>query len=294
MLRRVICIVLLVVCTVVLLPLADSHATTSTTPSTSSSIIDSSSLKALSDAELIALSELISEEKLLRGIDAFIELKSGDKGQSVIYLQTKLNFLGFSSLTINGKYDQKTKEAVIKLQKLMGIKGTGIASVELQKALAEGTAPTPSPKPTPKPTPTPRPTKTPKPTATPFIEPRIPLELTNIRVRFNSADVPEVFVSVKNLSHKKSITAFTFATRCYDAYGNLLKAHGFGDSTEYWIWQEGIIKPKAKWSSNNWRWTLYGFDTAYKIEVWLTDLIADGRTITIPDSEKQVWEWSRF
>lgn len=134
----------------------------------------------------------------------------------------------------------------------------------------------------------------PKPTPTPFIESKIPLKITGIKVGRNSIGSPEVFVSVKNESKTKEIIAFTFATKCYDAYGRVLQAHGFGDSVEYWIWQEGKIKPGKSWSSSRWRWTLYGFDTAYKIEVWLYDMVtSSGETIGVESSEKVVWTWTK-
>lgn len=121
------------------------------------------------------------------------------------------------------------------------------------------------------------------------------LELNNIRVSQNSIGSPLVYVTVENTSTDDGIIAFTFATRCWDAYGNLLKAHGFGDTTEYWIWQEGVIQPGRTWSSDYWRWTLYGFDTAYKIEVWLVEYrTSDGRTVTIPKNETQVLTWTKY
>lgn len=126
------------------------------------------------------------------------------------------------------------------------------------------------------------------------VDPKYPLKITDVRVGHNSIDTPEVFLTVKNTSATESIIAFTFATKCYDAYGYLLKAHGFGDTTEYWIWQEGTIKPGKTWSSDWWRWTLYGFDTAYTIEVWLTDVrTADGRTISIPKTDATTFKWTK-
>lgn len=127
------------------------------------------------------------------------------------------------------------------------------------------------------------------------VEPKIPLILTRVKVGRNSIESPEVFLSVKNVSSNTDVIAFTFATRCYDAYGNLLKAHGFGDTTEYWIWQEGVIRAGKSWSSDWWRWTLYGFDTAYTIEVWLTDIqTSDGRTIYVPKTDATTWTWSKY
>ena len=115
-----------------------------------------------------------------------------------------------------------------------------------------------------------------------------------MKVGHNSIGSPEVYVKVKNLSREKNIIAFRFATKCYNAYGTLLEAHGFGDATEYWIWQEGSIKPGKTWGFSNWCWTLYGFDTAYSIDVWLTDYRTDDGTITdIPYDASNVWTWTR-
>ena len=127
-----------------------------------------------------------------------------------------------------------------------------------------------------------------------YVESKYPLEMTGIKVGSNSIGVPLVYVSVKNTSKAKTFVAFTFSTKCYDAFGNLLKAHGFGDTEQSWIWQEGSIKPGTSWSSGNWRWTLNGFSTAYRIEVWMTYLqTSDSETIRIPSSEQQVFVWEK-
>ena len=56
-----------------------------------------------------------------------------------------------------------------------------------------------------------------------------------------------------------------------------------------------MIKAGKSWSSDWWRWTLYGFDTAYSIEVWLTDIqTADGRTIYVPKTDATTWTWSKY
>ena len=118
--------------------------------------------------------------------------------------------------------------------------------------------------------------------------------LEEVKVGHNSIGSPEVYVTVRNTSEDKDIIAFTFATKCYDAYGNLLKAHGFGDTEESWIWQEGVIKP-GKACDDDWCWTLYGFDTAYRIEVWLTHYrTSDGVTTTISPADYHMVTWNKY
>ncbi len=119
--------------------------------------------------------------------------------------------------------------------------------------------------------------------------------LEEVKVEHNSIGSPEVLVKVRNISEDKDIIAFTFATKCYDAYGNLLKAHGFGDTEESWIWQDGIIKPGKAYDDDAWCWTLYGFDTAYRIEVWLTHYrTSDGITTTISPADYHVVTWNKY
>lgn len=119
--------------------------------------------------------------------------------------------------------------------------------------------------------------------------------LEEVKVEHNSIGSPEVLVKVRNISEDKDIIAFTFATKCYDAYGNLLKAHGFGDTEESWIWQDGVIKPGKAYDDDAWCWTLYGFDTAYRIEVWLTHYrTSDGITTTISPADYHVVTWNKY
>lgn len=124
-----------------------------------------------------------------------------------------------------------------------------------------------------------------------IVENKYTVTLENINVRYNSIGSPEVSVKVRN-DGTNDVIAFTFATRCYDAYGNLLKAHGFGETEKSWIWQEGRIKPGKIYSDNSWHWTLYGFDTAYRIEAWLTHYrTADGTVTTISANDYNVITW---
>lgn len=126
------------------------------------------------------------------------------------------------------------------------------------------------------------------------VESKYKAVLEKVSVGHNSIGSPEVSVKVRNTG-SNNIVAFTFATKCYDAYGNLLKAHGFGDTQESWIWQEGSIKPGKTNTDDNWCWTLYGFDTAYRIDVWLTHYrTSDGITTTISPSDYHVITWSKY
>ena len=126
------------------------------------------------------------------------------------------------------------------------------------------------------------------------VNPVIPLEIKGVRIGWNSIGVPEVAVSVKNYSKTETIKAFTFVVRCYDAYGTLLKAHGYGDTDQYFIWQSGKIKPGGSWTDWDSYCTLYGLETAYTIEVWLNDMITtNNRVIDVPYSDRIVWTWTR-
>ncbi|MBP3656613.1 MAG: Ig-like domain-containing protein [Clostridia bacterium] len=125
------------------------------------------------------------------------------------------------------------------------------------------------------------------------VESEYAVTLEGVSVGHNSIGSPEVYVKVHN-GGSSDVIAFTFATKCYDAYGNLLKAHGFGDTEKSWIWQEGRIKPGKTYSDNSWCWTLYGFDTAYRIDVWLTHYrTADGLTTTISPGDYHVFTWNK-
>ncbi|MBR5884091.1 MAG: Ig-like domain-containing protein [Bacteroidaceae bacterium] len=128
-----------------------------------------------------------------------------------------------------------------------------------------------------------------------IVESKYQAILEKVRVGHNSIGSPEVYVKVRNTGKKNNIVAFTFATKCYDAYGNLLKAHGFGDTEKSWIWQEGSIRPEKTNTDDNWCWTLYGFDTAYRIDVWLTHYrTSDGITTTINPSDYHVITWNKY
>lgn len=121
-----------------------------------------------------------------------------------------------------------------------------------------------------------------------------PLRITDVKISFNSINTPEVYLSVENTSSNTIVDAFTFETKCYDAYGNLLQAHGFGDTISSWIWQEGLIKENSKWASSSWHWTLYGYETAYRIEIYLTSVhTSNGQTITIPLDNSIIWTWNK-
>lgn len=98
-----------------------------------------------------------------------VTLVSGNTGDGVTRLQTRLRELGYYTGTIDGIYGSGTVSSVRAFQKKMGLSNTGKADAATQTALYAATAlradATPSPKPTP--TPTPIPTNKPGPTAAP-------------------------------------------------------------------------------------------------------------------------------
>lgn len=122
-----------------------------------------------------------------------------------------------------------------------------------------------------------------------------PLEITDLRVKFNSIGTPEVFLAVKNISDSITVDAFTFEAKCYDAYDALLQAYGFGDTVSSYIWQEGKIAPGKTWSDSKWRWGLYGYDTVYRLEIRLVSVhTTTGHTIKVSEDSQNTWTWKKY
>lgn len=74
---------------------------------------------------------------LLLPLNGMAELKSGSKGTAVTQLQTQLNDLGFSVGTVDGKYGNKTVQAVKAFQKAMGLNVTGKADDDTLNTMTE-------------------------------------------------------------------------------------------------------------------------------------------------------------
>ncbi len=74
---------------------------------------------------------------LLMPLTGMAELKNGSKGAAVTELQTRLNDLGFSVGTVDGKYGNKTVQAVKAFQKAMGLNATGKADDDTMDSMAE-------------------------------------------------------------------------------------------------------------------------------------------------------------
>lgn len=74
---------------------------------------------------------------LLLSLNGMAELKSGSKGAAVTQLQTRLNDLGFSVGTVDGKYGNKTVQAVKAFQKAMGLNVTGKADDDTLNTMTE-------------------------------------------------------------------------------------------------------------------------------------------------------------
>ena len=108
--------------------------------------------------------------------DPYLELKKGDQGVSVLYMQRRLKELGYDPGKQDGVYGKKTVEAVAKYQKDHKIKRKKkekpgeVASSEMLEMLY-GPDPTPTPKPTDSPTGKPTATPTNAPTSNPSDEP---------------------------------------------------------------------------------------------------------------------------
>ena len=63
------------------------------------------------------------------------EMKSGDEGDDVAFLQTRLGDLKYYSGKASGKYGQATADAVKAFQKDFGLKATGVADIQTQMVL---------------------------------------------------------------------------------------------------------------------------------------------------------------
>lgn len=95
-------------------------------------------------------------------------LKLGDKGEDVFFLQSKLKELGFFSGTVTGEFREGTKKAVGDYQRSIGSRVNGTADKKLLETLyMQSAAPTPLPTDMPVSTPEPVQAMTPMPTVEP-------------------------------------------------------------------------------------------------------------------------------
>ncbi len=115
-------------------------------------------LAGLDASELTELRELIDLRLRALGEYPFVKLSEGSRGDEVTALQKRLKELGYFTDEPDGRYRQKTVNAMKAFEKAAGLKRDGAASVEDQKALFADAAPA---QPTPTPSPTPKPTRTP-------------------------------------------------------------------------------------------------------------------------------------
>jgi hypothetical protein len=95
-----------------------------------------------------------------------------------------------------------------------------------------------------------------------------PLQLDDLYITFDIIGTPEVHFVVTNTS-SKAIKAFTVDVECWNAYGAKLRAFGFGDYVFNGISQFRIEPGETDIIT----WTLYGYDTAYKIKSTITSAI---------------------
>ncbi|NLX83029.1 MAG: hypothetical protein GXZ04_04345 [Clostridiales bacterium] len=103
--------------------------------------------------QLLEMWQKIGEKLKEEGYYPYIELKQGDKGDDVTFLQEKLTELNYYNKQITGRYDPATIAAFKLFEKSHGLKQDGIAAIAEQQLLFSKDAiakPTPTPKPTPR------------------------------------------------------------------------------------------------------------------------------------------------
>ena len=61
----------------------------------------------------------------------------GSQGQAVTQLQTDLSTLGFYTNSIDGRFGQKTHDAVVAFQKSQGLKTDGLVAAKTKAKLKE-------------------------------------------------------------------------------------------------------------------------------------------------------------
>ncbi len=142
----------------------------------------------------------------------------------------------------------------------------------------------------PKPTPTPRPTKTPKPTPTPFREPKYPLEFGTDGYIEKYQGYPRLNPGIKNVSGQKTVDGFTLTYYCTNIYGDKIKRYGFGDYLTEYTYTKTIKPGKSTYPGYV---LLEGYDSVQQVYVAITKIhTADGRTITIPETEWVYYYWT--
>lgn len=125
------------------------------------------------------------------------------------------------------------------------------------------------------------PTNTPKPTIRPTPM-KLDVSVYSISGDRNSIGTTEIYVQFWNNHASKSIDRIDFIVKCYDTYGSLIKGNGVYDNAACY-YDDTTLKP-GKATSNNIRWTLYGFDGTKKIEIAINKYhFVSGETVEVPD-----------
>ena len=166
---------------------------------------------------------------------AGVTMKSGNTGEAVGLLQTRLKELGYYDGVISNTYDAATVAAVKAFQKKNSLKADGIAGAETQKAIYSDASlsPNETATPTPSPTPTPKPTYT-VPTAT-------------VKYGTEGADAKTVQLRLKELGFYKGRADGIFgrasvnALKEFQAYNNLTIDGAAGKSTYKILFSDNVI-----------------------------------------------------
>ena len=117
----------------------------------------------------------------------------------------------------------------------------------------------------------------------------VPIEITGVRLGYNSIGNPEVYVQFKNTGDK-DIDAIDFYVESKDNYGEVVKPYSSYAYSAF-TFQERVIAP-GKSTSSDWCWTIYGADTTKSIRIGICKYhTTDGTTVEVPKNQYTWSEW---
>ena len=113
-----------------------------------------------------------------------------------------------------------------------------------------------------------------------------PISVEVLSFDHNSANAPELYAVFTNTGDA-TIEAFDFAVRCYDSYGEVIKAFGFGDE------MFGARMPYAlapgESTDSSLHWTMNGFDDTRSVEIAIVKYKLEGCDTVEISPKDAVW-----